>query len=193
MLDITRVINTERVYLRAYKNGDGPLYYNASLRNREHLSEFESRNIMMSLINDEQTEEVISKLTEAWVSGKYFFIGIFDKVTNAWVGQVYVESTNTELPEFAIGYVADMNYEGKGYISEAVKAVLAVLFDDSGAHRVKADCNENNLRSWHLLERCGFKREGHVRENKRNTDGSFHGDFLYGLLKQEFVGLCPKK
>ncbi len=179
--------------MRAYKLGDGPLYYAASVRNREHLSEFESDNVLMQLKNEDHAEVVINNLKAAWVAGDHFFIGIFEKATGEWVGQVYVEPTNRELPEFAIGYVADTKYEGKGYITEAIKAVLAVLFEDLGAHRVKADCNENNMRSWRLLERCGFTREGHLRENKKNADGSFHGDYLYGLLRREYVSLRPKR
>ncbi len=192
-MDITERIETKRLYLRVYKAGDGPMLYAASVRNREHLSEFESRNVLMHLKNEDGAEVIISKLESAWVAGTHFFIGIFEKATDVWVGQVYVEPTNRELPEFAIGYVADTSYEGKGYISEAVNAVLTVLFEDMGAHRVKSDCNENNMRSWRLLERCGFSREGHLRENKKKADGSFHGDYLYGLLLREYVNLRLKK
>jgi aminoglycoside 6'-N-acetyltransferase len=110
-------------------------------------------------------------------------------LVNEWAGQVYIEPTNWDLPEFYIGYVADVNYEGKGYISEAVTTVLKFLFQNFGAHKVKSDCDEDNIRSWRLLERCGFKREGHVRENKRHADGSMHGDFIYGLLRHEFLDL----
>lgn len=99
---------------------------------------------------------------------------------------MYVGPSNWDLSEFAIGYAADVSYEGKGFISEAVRAILKMLFCDMGAHRVKSECHENNIRSWRLLERCGFKREGHLRENKRKADGSFHGDYLYGLLQLEF-------
>ena len=192
-MDINSGIESERLLMRAYKPEDGPLYYAASVRNREHLSEFESDNVLMQLKNEDHAEVIINNLKAAWVAGDHFFIGIFEKATDEWVGQVYVEPTNRELPEFAIGYVADTKYEGKGYITEAIKAVLAVLFEDSGAHRVKADCNENNVRSWRLLERCGFTREGHLRENKKNADGSFHGDYLYGLLRREYVSLRPKR
>ncbi len=85
--------------------------------------------------------------------------------------------------------MADQHYEGKGYISEAVLRVLGMLFEEAGAHRVKSDCNENNIRSICLLERCGFRREGHLMENRKNADGSFHGDFLYGMLRREYLAL----
>jgi RimJ/RimL family protein N-acetyltransferase len=163
------------------------MYYAASKRNRDHLVEFESGNVLMHLKDEEHAEITVRELGADYMARNCFFIGIFEKATDAWVGQVYVAPTDWELPEFAIGFVADVNYEGRGHISEAVKGVLGMLFGDMGAHRVKSDCHEDNVRSWRLLERCGFKREGHLRQNRRNADGSFHGDFLYGLLRQEYV------
>jgi RimJ/RimL family protein N-acetyltransferase len=185
-MDIPEHIETERLYLRPYQSGDGPMLYAAGVRNRAHLAEFESGNILMHLKNEVQAEEIIENLIADWAGNKCFFIGIFEKGSGQWVGQVYVGPTNWDLPEFTIGFAADVNYEGNGYISEAVIAVLRMLFINMGAHRIKSDCHENNVRSWRLLERCGFRREGHLRENKRNADGSFRGDYLYGLLRREF-------
>ena len=185
-LDIPAYIETEKLCLRPYRSGDGPMLYAAGMRNQEHFAEFESGNLLMFLKSEAQTEEIIDNLAADRAAQKCFFIGIFEKASNQWVGQVYVEPTNWDLPEFTIGYVADVNYEGKGFISEAIRSVLRMLFVEMRAHRIKSDCHENNIRSWRLLERCGFMREGHLRENKRNADGSFHGDYLYGLLQCEF-------
>ncbi len=187
LVDIPERLETERLYLRPYKAGDGSMYYAASLQNQDHLAEFESENVLMHLKNEEHAEAIVRELAADWIARKCFFIGIFEKASGEWCGQVYVEPTSWELPEFAIGFVADLNSEGKGYISEAVTSVLGLLFGNMGAYRVKSDCNENNIRSWRLLERCGFRREGHLLENRRNTDGSFHGDYLYGLLRREYV------
>lgn len=186
-LNITKRIETRRLYLRAYKAGDGTMYYAASMRNRDHLAEFESNNVLMHLKSEDHAETVVRELAADCMARNRFFIGIFQKATDEWSGQVYVEPTNWELPEFVIGFVADVNYEGKGYISEAVNGVLGMLFGDCSAYRVKSECNENNIRSWRLLERCGFRREGYLRENMRNTDGSINRDYLYVLSRQEYV------
>ena len=162
------------------------MLFEAGFRNREHFAEYESGNFLLHLKDENHAESIIQELAADWENRICFFVGIFERQTDHWVGQVYVGPTNWELPEFAIGYVADVNHEGQGYISEAVTGVLKILFEDGGAQRIKSDCHENNTRSWRLLERCGFTREGHLRENKKNPDGSFHGDFLYGILKSEF-------
>ena len=186
LLEIPNRIETERLYLRPYQAGDGAMVYAIGERNREHLAEYESDNLLNHLKDEQHAEIVVRELAVDWMARKHFFLGIFDKETHRWVGQIYIGPTNWELPEFEIGYVVDVGHQGKGYITEAVKAALCFIFDHLQAQRVRSDCSETNKRSYRVLERCGFTREGHFRENKRNPDGSFHGDYQYGLLKSEF-------
>ncbi len=189
LLDIPARIETERLYLRPYQMGDGPMYYAASLRNRKHLARYESGNVLYHLKDEQHAENTVRGLAAAWVARNSFFIGVFEKDTDEWVGQVYVGPQSWDLPEFAIGFVVDVNHEGKGYITEAVKAALCLIFENLQAHRVRSDCHDTNQRSYRVLERCGFTREGHFRENKKNPDGTFHGGYQYGLLKSEFEAI----
>ena len=184
---LTTYMETERLFLRAYKAGDGPLYYAAGMRNRDHLAEFESNNVLTHLKNEEHAETIVGGLAADWMTGDYFFIGIFEKATCRWCGQLYVEPTNRESLEFTIGFVSDVHCEGKGYISEAVNRVLKMLFEDLGAYLVKSECSENNIRSLRLLERCGFRREGCVQKDAGNADGSMSRDCVYVLSQKEYL------
>ncbi|MBN1668422.1 MAG: GNAT family N-acetyltransferase [Anaerolineales bacterium] len=179
-------IESQRLVLRSYQAGDGEMYFAAAQRNREHLQRYESGNVMMSLADAGQAETIVRQLAQDWVENKAFFIGLFAKASGAWVGQVYVGPSNWDLPEYIIGYVADVEHEGQGYITEAVKAVLAVLFEQLGALRVRAICDESNQRSYRVMERCGLRREGHFRHNKRLPDGSLTGTYYYAILRQEY-------
>ena len=179
-------IETERLYVRSYRAGDGPMYYAASARNRDHLAEFESDNVLMQLESEAHAEMVVRELAADWMASDCYFVGIFEKATSKWCGQVYVGPTNWESLEFTIGFVADVHYEGKGYISEAVNGVLETLFEDLNAYLVKSECNENNIRSRRLLERCGFRQEGYVRKHGANTDGPLNRDCLYVLSQEEY-------
>ena len=186
-LSIPDRIETIRSYLRGYRAGDGAMYYAAGTRNRDHLAAFESDNVLMHLKSEDHAETVVGELAADWMARNCFFIGIFEKDTGEWCGQVYVEPTDRELPEFTIGFVADVNHEGRGYISEAVNGVLTMLFGDLRAHRVKSECSEDNIRSRRLLERCGFKREDYVPESRRKADGSVARDYLYVLPRSEYL------
>ena len=186
LLEIPTRIETERLYLRPYQAGDGEMICAVSLRNRQHLAQYESDNVLMHIRDTEHAEIVARELALDWAARNHFFLGIFEKFTHQWTGQIYIGPTNWSLPEFTVGYVADVNHQRKGYITEALKATLDFIFEHLQAHRVRSDCADTNERSYRVLERCGFTREGHFRENKKNLDGSFHGDYLYGLLRSEF-------
>jgi len=181
-------IETERLCLRAYEAGDGPMYYAAGIRNRDHLAEFESDNVLMHLKNETHAESVVRQLLADWTAGSWFFIGVFEKDTHQWCGQVYVEPADWESLQFTIGFVADVRCEGKRYVSEAVRAVLKMLFDEVNANLLRAECAEHNVRSRRLLERCGFKREGYAAKGRPNTDRSKDGGCLYVLSRKEYLG-----
>jgi ribosomal-protein-serine acetyltransferase len=177
---------SERLILRSYRPGDGKWYYAMRLRNKNHLRQFEAENVAANVTSEEAAESLMEELEADWNAQRCFFIGAFEKNTGEFVVQIYVGPVNWTLPEFEIGYFAEAGHEGKGYVTEAVQATLGILFGKLNAHRVHLGCNENNLRSIRVAVRCGMQREGYLRENRRNPDGTYSGSFIYGLLKQEF-------
>ncbi len=186
LLDIPARIETERLYLRPYQAGDGQWYYATSQKNRSHLARYESGNAMLSIQLEQDAEILVRQLAAAWVARDCFFMGAFDQGTDEFVAQIYVGPVNWDLPEFRIGYVADVDHQGQGFVTEAVKGVLGWLFEHLRAHRVRLECDDTNTRSYRVAERCGFVQEGHFRQNKRHPDGNFSGTLHYGLLHSEF-------
>jgi RimJ/RimL family protein N-acetyltransferase len=177
---------SERLILRCYQPGDGKWYYAMSLKNRKHLMQFESENVAYNIANEVAAEELVRDLANDWKKGSGFFIGAFDKKTGEFVAQVYAAAVDWRLPEFEIGYFADAEHEGQGYVTEAVKATLDIIFNQLHAHRVRLRCDETNLRSIRVAERCLMIREGHLRENKRRADGTYSNTLIFGLLKSEY-------
>ncbi len=175
-------LEAERIYVRPYCPSDAPSYFAIAVRNHQHLAAFESGNAAFSLQTETEAENLLREFQDQWTNRKAFYLGVFHKSDKTFVGQVYVGVTNAMLPEFTIGFFADVSHQHQGYITEAVRRVLQCLFQDLRAHRVTLWCDERNEPSWRLAERCGFRREGHLRENKRGPDGAFSGSFCYALL-----------
>jgi ribosomal-protein-alanine N-acetyltransferase len=63
-----------------------------------------------------------------------------------------------------LGYSLDGAYEGKGFASEAVGAVIAHAFGPLNLHRLNANYHPANERSGALLRRLGFVVEGYARD-----------------------------
>jgi ribosomal-protein-alanine N-acetyltransferase len=82
------------------------------------------------------------------------------------IGHLYFGAMEpAELRTFELGYIFHPAYQGRGYATEAARALVDHAFAEMGAHRVVANCNPENEPSWRLLERIGFVREGHLRRN----------------------------
>lgn len=85
-----------------------------------------------------------------------------------------------------IGYTLSPAQQGKGYASEAVKAVIDTLFSVLLKHRVFASVDPNNLQSIRLLEKLHFRKEAHFIKRYR-IDDQWHDDCVYAMLKEEWM------
>ncbi|MBN2046724.1 MAG: GNAT family N-acetyltransferase [Anaerolineaceae bacterium] len=186
LIDIPALIETQRLCIRSYRAGDGEMYYQAAQRNWKHLERYEAQNSIRNIETMEDAEILVRRYAAAWGSREYFMFGVFEKGTDAFVGQVYLGVANWALPEFEIGYFVDVDHEGRGFVTEAVKGVLRMIFVDLLAHRARIECDDTNQRSAAVAERCGFTLEGHIRENHPRPDGSITGTLWYGMLRSEF-------
>jgi RimJ/RimL family protein N-acetyltransferase len=188
-IELPTRIDAERVYLRSYQAGDGPWLYKISQKNRAHLSRYESDNFLMSIADEKKAEAYARELHQDWIKGDCFFIPVFDKETDEFVAQIYVGPTNSDLPEFIVGFIADVDHQRQGYVTEALKAALGFIFNDLQAHRVFLECDDTNSRSWAVAERCGFIREGCLRENKKHLGNPMSSTYVYGLLRSEWENI----
>ncbi|WP_348983851.1 GNAT family protein [Fusibacter sp. A2] len=90
-----------------------------------------------------------------------------------------------------MGYVFNKAYHGKGYATEAVRAVVDNTFKFKNAHRFVAFCNVLNEPSWHLLERIGMRREAHrvknmFFDNDEKGDPLWFDSYQYAILETEW-------
>ena len=126
------------------------------------------------------------EFAEAWTAREYFCLGVFDKETDEFVAQIYIGVVNWDLPEFEVGYFVEKDHEGHGYVTEAVQGALKFIFTHLKAQRVRLECDDTNVRSFRIAERCGMVKEAHFRQNKKHADGTISGTLCYGLLRSEF-------
>jgi RimJ/RimL family protein N-acetyltransferase len=85
----------------------------------------------------------------------------------------------------AIGYTLAPPFQRQGYASEAIARLLEHLFRDRELRRVSAECDTRNAASVRLLERLGFRREGHLSSSTWSK-GEWSDDYQYGMLADEW-------
>ena len=84
-----------------------------------------------------------------------------------------------------LGYWLGVPYWGKGYATEAARAMLRYGFHDLGLHRIFASHFKHNPASGNILRKLGMRYEGCQREHLRKWDQLVDSE-LYGLLRKEW-------
>ena len=145
------IAETERLILRRYQQEDLQDLY-------EYLSDIKvvEYEPYKPLTFDETKENL------RWRIGTDEMIAVELKQSRKMIGNVYMGKREFEALE--IGYVFNRNYWGHGYAAESCRALIRQAFSN-GIHRIYAECDPLNGRSWKLLEALGFQREAYIRKN----------------------------
>src|SRR5690606_12118292 len=85
-----------------------------------------------------------------------------------------------------LGWVLDPEFTGRGYATEAVRAVIDVCFGPLGLRRVHAGCFAANEPSWRLMERLGMRREEFSRKTGLHRSGEWMDGMNYAVLAEEW-------
>jgi ribosomal-protein-alanine N-acetyltransferase len=115
-----------------------------------------------------------------------FYFLLIDKESNQTIGECGFHTWNKSHNRTELFYnMRNDNVKQKGYMTEALEAVLAFGYTSLNLHRIEALIAAENEPSLRLLLRYGFTKEGTMREdyvvNGKNEDSD-----CYSLLKWEW-------
>lgn len=151
-------IQTERLVLRPYRSGD-----------RERLAEM--------LTNPEITKTFMVPdypETEQYyeLADKLIAFGRIEDTTHLEYGICldgyligFINDCGFDDHAIEVGYVIDPAFKGKGYATEALKAVIGEL-REMGFRKVLAGFFEGNTGSRRVMEKCGMHLNGNVDEEE---------------------------
>jgi RimJ/RimL family protein N-acetyltransferase len=103
------------------------------------------------------------------------------------IGDVLLALRSVEHQTLEVGYIFATASGGRGYATEAVRALLALAFGPLGSRRVIARVDDRNAASSALLGRLGFRLEAHLIENEW-FKGELTSELDYALLAREWSG-----
>lgn len=91
----------------------------------------------------------------------------------------------------AVG-IHDPNLHGKGLGTQAIRLLLAYGFESLHLHRIDLKVLEYNTRGIACYEKCGFHKEGVLRESAW-IDKAWHSDIIMSILEQEYRTMYHNK
>jgi len=82
-----------------------------------------------------------------------------------------------------IGYMLLPEYHGKGIITEAIKETVNYGFQIMKLHSIEAIIDPENYASEKVLQKSGFVKEAHLKENEY-YEGRFLDTVIYSILNK---------
>jgi ribosomal-protein-alanine N-acetyltransferase len=92
---------------------------------------------------------------------------------------------DTGVQAAKLGYAIAADHWGRGYATDAARAMVTFGFHELGLHRITAAIGPENAASMAVVKRLGFTREGHLRDHVF-TNGAWRDSVLWSILAHEW-------
>lgn len=185
LIDVPERIETARLVLRSPRRGDGPAV-NAAVR--VSLAELSPWMPWAGTMPSGDESEIHCRRQQArFILREDFALLIFlrqaDGGEGELVGGTGLHRIDWPLRRFEIGYWRKTGCEGRGFLTEAVRAVARLAFDVLDARRVEIRMDDGNARSWRLAERAGFTLEAILRFDAATPQGEPRSTRVYARVR----------
>jgi RimJ/RimL family protein N-acetyltransferase len=119
-----------------------------------------------------------------------FQLAVTLKADQQLIGSCGLRLDTADAHQGDLGYELSPQHWGRGYATEAARAMLEFGFGELKLHRIWSWCIAANLPSARVLERLGMRQEGCLRQNEY-FKGRWWDTRLYAILESEWRASKP--
>ncbi len=156
-------------------------------RNREHLAPW-SPPAKPEMLTPEYWADNIDKVQLGFLAGSQVRLLMLPKAApERVIGSIgYSQIFRGPFCSCMLGYQIDAAEQGRGLMTEALRASIRYMFEEQRLHRIGANYMPHNARSGRVLARLGFRIEGFAR-NYLFIDGAWRDHILTSLVNDSFA------
>ena len=167
------------VRLRALKRED-------MITAKDYMNDSEVRKNLQGGIPFPFTLEDEYKFYEGISGMKDTYTFAIESMEKRYLGGCGINQIDWKNSVATIGiFIGDKSCWGKGYGTEAIKLLTDFIFNEMNINKVKLNVYSFNKRAMRCYEKCGFIREGVLRQ-EIYREGRYHDDIVMGLLRDEY-------
>ena len=177
----TQYLETERLILRPFTEEDAPAMW------RNWVTDTEVTRFLTWPNHDRP--ETTRALAQRWAADaaekkEFYQWAIVPKDLDEPIGSLSVVRMAENVGEAELGYCIGSAWWGRGYVPEAVRAVIGFLIREVGFHRISARHDTRNPKSGRVMQKAGMRYEGTLRAAGMCNAG--RGDLaVYSILAEE--------
>lgn len=172
-------LQTGRLRLRPFEERDAPTIL--ALFMDSGFMEYSSAPLFRSI---DEADALVARDVAQRATGERLRLGLERLEDGAIIGYCDLFNIDRECRKGEIGYGLFTKERGSGFMSEALPIFLNLVFNTLQLNRVMAEMDPANANSERLVQRLGFAKEGHFRENCI-VNGVVSDSVFYALLKRD--------
>ena len=179
----TQTIETERLILRRFQYEDAESMMH-NWAGDEYVQKMYGEPAYKTL---EDVNKLLDKYIGSYEDGGSFRWAVIEKASGECIGNAayFLVDRNNHFGE--IEYCIGTAFQGKGYATEATKALIDYGFKKICFHKVQICVRPSNTPSKRVIEKCRFTFEGTLRDYFF-IDGKYEGRMFYSILRDEYNG-----
>jgi RimJ/RimL family protein N-acetyltransferase len=155
-----------------------------SVRNREHLVRWIPRVAEIMTLDDRLA--LVRRWQQRFVTGEDRIYAMF-AAEGRPIGSVGFHD-RVGPRSLEIGYWIDAEHEGRGYVTEAVAALVRVGFEVHDVVRLEIRCEPDNVRSAAVPARLGFTHETTLRRRAIGHEGALVDLMVWARYAEDPAG-----
>jgi RimJ/RimL family protein N-acetyltransferase len=178
-------LETSRLTLRPFVESDFDAVY--AMRSDPEVALY----LYQGPLSEEETRSRLERnmALSAWTAeGDWLSVAVVERATGLTVGDLAFHWVSERDRTAEVGFVFDSRHQGKGFATEAARALVEWAFGSGGFHRVIGRTEARNLASARVLEKLGMRLEAHFVENEW-VKGEWQSELVYAILDREWRGL----
>ena len=176
----TLPLETDRLILRRFAVDDAEAMYRNWCSDAE-VTKFLTWPPHKSV---EVSRRVLSGWVESYARENYYQWAVVPKALGEPIGSIAAVGMNEDTEMVHIGYCIGRAWWHQGYTTEALRALIGFFFDTVGVNRIEAQHDPRNPHSGMVMQRCGLKYEGTLRQAVRSNQGVCDACW-YALLRED--------
>ncbi len=176
-------LETSRLSLRPFVAGDFEAFH--AMRSDEDVA----RYLYQEPLSPAETRDLLTRKIggASWArEGDWLSAAVVERASGTTVGDVGLGWLSERDRTAEIGFTFDPRHQGKGFATEAARALLDWAFATAGLHRVIGRTEARNTPSARVLEKLGMRLEAHLVENEW-VKGEWQSELVYAILEREWA------
>lgn len=121
-----------------------------------------------------------------FINDKSCFLNIYLKESEQFIGMInYSNFIRGAFQSCFLGFKIAESMQGKGLMTECLKAANAYVFETLNLHRISANYMPHNIASARVLEKCKFVKDG-IAQDYLYINGKWETHVLTSLINNNW-------